>query len=208
MSLRSPRSRNRKGEGDRLRRDLMAAATSILREQGGAAGLSLREVSRRVGVSPPAVYLHFDSLEAIVDAVLVERFAELSQQLASAAAKADGDAAALRNGCRAYLDFAEREPEMYRLLFEGGIARSPAGHERTGVPPGRDAFHTLVQGLDRCQGNGTIPADDPQAVATLVWTALHGVATLRRAHPDFPWPPTEVLLDEILGRIAGLPRRN
>lgn len=203
MSVRSRRPRNKKGQGDRLRGELVAAATGILREQGGEAGLSLREVARRAGVTPPAVYLHFADREAVVDAVLVERFAELSEQLLAAAASGDGAASALRNGCHAYLDFADREPEMYRLLFEGGIVRRSADGAR---PPGRDAFDTLVQGVAACQRAGVLLPDDPQRVATLVWTGLHGVATLRRAHPDFPWPPTAELLDDLLERLAGLPR--
>lgn len=200
------RPRNRRGEGELLRDDLIKAAVSVLREVGDESALSLREVARHARVTPPAVYLHFDSKDALIDAVLADRFSALTGEFAEAVARADDDAAALRGGCRAYLAFAERDPASYRLLFEGGISRDRANRDRTDVP-GRDAFGALVRGLTRCQENGVIPTDDPHTAATLIWVGLHGIATLRQAHPDFPWPTAEELCDELLERTAGLPRR-
>lgn len=198
------RTRNRKGEGDRLRRDLIDATAQLLREQGTDANLSMREVTRRAGVTAPALYLHFADRRAIVDAVLAEQFAALTERLAAAVAAAgESESEQLRAGCLAYLDFAEADPAMYRLLFEGGIARSSDEHAGPDAP-GRETFGYLVTGITRCQQAGTINVADPRATATLVWTGLHGIATLRRAHPDFPWPTTTALLDDLLQRVAGL----
>lgn len=199
------RARNRKGEGDRLRHDLVAAAADLLREHGTDAGLSMREVTRRAGVSAPAMYLHFADRRELVGEVLAEQFAALTEQLAAAVATGGDETEELRAGCRAYLDFADRDPAMYRLLFEGGITRS-AEHAGPDAP-GRETFDYLVTGIARCQHAGALTADDLQTTATLVWTGLHGVATLRRAHPDFPWPPLDELLDDLLHRVSGLPPR-
>ncbi|MQA01720.1 MAG: TetR family transcriptional regulator [Streptosporangiales bacterium] len=200
------RSRNKKGEGDRLRHDLVAAAADLLREHGTDAGLSMREVTRRAGVSAPALYLHFADGRELVDAVLAQQFAALTERLAAAVATAGDETEELRAGCRAYLDFADRDPAMYRLLFEGGITRRPDQHTGQGAP-GRETFDYLVTGIARCQRTGAITVADQQTTATLTWTGLHGIATLRRAHPDFPWPTLDTLLDDLLHRLTGLPPR-
>jgi AcrR family transcriptional regulator len=201
------RARNRRGEGDRLRQELIDAALGLLREEdGGESALSLRAVARRAGVSAPAVYLHFPSKEAVVEAALRDRFQVLTSAIDNAAADAPNAAEALRAGCLAYLAFAERDPGAYRLLFEGAVSHPKADE---GNPPqrplGSDAFETLSRGLQACRDSGMIPAVDVNRSAVLVWTGLHGIATLRRAHPAFPWPSNADLVSDLLSRVTGLP---
>jgi hypothetical protein len=57
-----------------------------------------------------------------------------------------------------------------------------------------------------CQQTGAIAPGDLHNVATLLWIALHGAATLPQARSSFPWPSTENLLDDLLERVAGLRR--
>ena len=54
------RQRYARGEGDKLRTDLIDAATDLMATHGSIDGISLRAVARRAGVSPTAVYRHFD----------------------------------------------------------------------------------------------------------------------------------------------------
>src|ERR1700729_2893185 len=71
MQLESPRSpngsagrqRNARGQGDRLRREIIDAARDILAETGNVDRLTLREVARRVGIAATSVYLHFPDPE-------------------------------------------------------------------------------------------------------------------------------------------------
>ena len=53
------RARNRRGEGARLRDDIVAAAVALLDETGDQAAVSLRAVARRVGIAAPSIYRHF-----------------------------------------------------------------------------------------------------------------------------------------------------
>lgn len=200
------RRRNPKGEGARLRDDLVEAAASVLAETGDEAGLSLREVTRRAGVSSPALYLHFQDKDALVSAVLASRFATLERRLAdaSAAAAGGGPDARLRAGCLAYVALALEDPGTYRVLFGGRAAAEPTG-EAAAEQPGSGAFGTLVEGIAGAQAAGAVRAGDPFRLAVPVWAALHGIATLRQARPGFPWPTVEVLVDEVLARMLGLP---
>jgi hypothetical protein len=37
---------------------------------------------------------------------------------------------------------------------------------------------------------------------TALWVALHGYVSLHRAIPDFPWPPDDTVLDNLINRLA------
>jgi AcrR family transcriptional regulator len=199
------RARNRKGEGSRLRGDIVRAAAELLEETGSEDAVTLRAVARRVGISAPSIYGHFSDREAILDAVLTEGFAELSatvgRAVAASAGDAPGDASArLRAACRAYVAFGQGRPNHYRILF--GRHRVEDTPTMTAPRPadeltGREAFTVLV---DSVAGTGS---SDPLRDATALWVALHGYVTLRASVPAFPWPPDDVLLSTLLDRLVG-----
>lgn len=54
------------------------------------------------------------------------------------------------------------------------------------------------------QASGVASPGDPVRVAIGVWTALHGIVSLRAALPDFPWPPLAGQIDDVLAGLAGL----
>jgi AcrR family transcriptional regulator len=208
----SARVRNPQGQGGRLRLELIAAADRILAQTGDVEALSLRAVAREVGIATPSIYLHFPDKRALVEAVLVARFAELEQAIRTAVVGATGPAEHLRAGCLAYCQFATENPNAYRVLFgrrppPGDLTPQPLRGGRGEVNPGRvgsAAFGFLVDGVNACMQAGIAPADDPFRVATNVWTALHGIVTLRSVAPLFPWPSLERQLDDILAGLVGL----
>jgi AcrR family transcriptional regulator len=203
------RPRNPQGQGVRLRDDLIAAADRILAQTGSVEALSLRAVAREVGIATPSIYLHFPDKGALVTAVLRARFAELGSAVGAAARQAIGPFPQLRAGCLAYCRFATEYPNAYRVLF--GVMRAAASGSvpRESLMPasgyaGAEAFNFLVEGVAACMRAGLAPDDDPFRVATNVWTALHGIVTLRNALPAFPWPPLERQLDDALAGMVGL----
>ena len=54
------RQRNARGEGERLRIELLEAAADLMATHGDIESISLRAVAREAGVSATAVYRHFD----------------------------------------------------------------------------------------------------------------------------------------------------
>ncbi len=69
---------------------------------------------------------------------------------------------------------------------------------------GADAFGFLVDGVQRCISAGLAPPADPARVALSVWTALHGLVSLRSSIPRFPWPPLAQQVDDVLIGLVGL----
>jgi hypothetical protein len=67
-----------------------------------------------------------------------------------------------------------------------------------------DAFELLVDGVRCCIETGQARRADPFTLATNVWTHLHGGVGLRRALPQFPWPPIESFVDALLSDLLDL----
>jgi AcrR family transcriptional regulator len=192
------RQRNRRGEGERLRAEIVAAAKRLLADQPVDA-LSLRAVAREAGISPPALYLHFTDRRALVWAVLEDRFAELARHTAAAAdAAADqGASGRLRAWCLAYCHYGLAHPGHYRLLFESWNA------QRVELPLDQLPGHTLYQGALAVLRQAGVDEHDLRETATLLWAGLHGLVSLRINKPSFGWPPIARLVDGLLDRLIG-----
>jgi AcrR family transcriptional regulator len=182
----STRKRNPRGEGERLRASLIEATGELLLEQGNADGLSIRAVTARAGVSPTALYLQFEGMDELLQAVSDEAFEDLGGYM-RAALESAGEAprARLQAIGEAYVRFAEQRPGHYRILFAtpGRDRRMELlGPEDKGV--GKEVFGLLLASTADCLPEGS----DPMPVALQLWTTLHGYVSLREVMPGFPWP--------------------
>jgi AcrR family transcriptional regulator len=82
VNRRTPsRSREQRKEG--TRRAIIAAALKLLDERSFS-GLSMREITRSVGIVPAAFYRHFESMEALGLALIDESFRALREMLREA----------------------------------------------------------------------------------------------------------------------------
>lgn len=202
------RTRNRRGEGARLRADILAAATELLDKAGDENAVTLRAVARRVGIAAPSIYPHFADRQSILLAVVQEALEDLRRQLASADAGAGPDPVdRLRATCTAYLDFAATHPRRYRVMF-GGVWNAAealddgAITEAEGTDLGQGALEVFVGALQDCVAAGRSGSTDPLADAIAVWVALHGLAHQRAVSPLFPWP--EGMADRLVDPLARL----
>ena len=200
MTQQPARKPYRRGEGGKLRADILAAAAALIEETGSEQSVTLREIARRIGIAAPSIYEHFPSREAIVYAVIDDLASQLRAAVAQAQDSQPDPLSRLRASCAAYLRFADQRPGQYRVLL--------SRHQHLGDrPPGRaairaEAFDLLVTALRDCARAGQIATDDPRANAVTIWAALHGYATLRASLPLFDWPAPQAALDRILSRYA------
>ena len=213
MSLRGQKSnengqrqRNPRGQGARLRTEIVDAASHILAESHDPNELSLRSVARRAGIAATSVYLHFADVDELAAAVAERHFGELARAIARAYRAHDDPALALIAGCKAYCRFGIRHPGHYRVLFD--VERPSLGPRRAHgqvTSGGQGVLDGLVEGIERCQRNGlTSSASDAAQLALLVWTALHGMISLRLSRPRFPWPPLDPMVEKTVRRLVGL----
>ncbi|MFD3314606.1 TetR/AcrR family transcriptional regulator [Streptomyces sp. NPDC058694] len=187
------RVRNRRGEGDRLRHEIVAAAVALLDETGDESAITLRSVARRVGIAAPSIYRHFPDQPAIMLAVVRSAFTELDEQLRTAV-DAEGDAPRERLTalCRSYLEFAQAHPGRYRTMF-GGVwmpdLNESSVTEEDVVTLGQSSMRRLAEALQDCVTAGCATSTDVSADTVALWLGLHGLAHQRAAAPSFPWPP-------------------
>ncbi|MFD2466457.1 TetR/AcrR family transcriptional regulator [Amycolatopsis silviterrae] len=195
MNAAEGRSRNRRGEGARLREEIVRAATEILAEGGGEDSVTLRAVARRIGIAAPSIYRHFADRDQILLAVVQEAFAELKDRIETELAKSDRPDERLRAICTTYLGFAL---ERYRILNASRTAEMAPVAE----PIGQDVFGLLVQAVQDCADAGLSRSTSAFSDATALWVGLHGLAELRPASPKFPWPAG--VLEVLVNRLAML----
>lgn len=186
------RTRNRRGEGARLRDEIVAGAVELLDESGDQSAITLRSVARRVGIAAPSIYRHFPDQPAIMLAVVRQQFAELEVVLRTAVEAAGPEAwQQLYHLCDAYLAFAEQHPERYRVMF-GGLWKPTLGESSVTADDlatlGDATLGLLADTLQACVTAGQAVSTNPQADAVALWLGLHGFAHQRSVSAVFPWP--------------------
>lgn len=200
------RARNRRGEGGRLREEIIAAAVELLDETGDEHAITLRSVARRIGIAAPSIYPHFADQPAIMLAVVQQEFAGLETNLRASLESADDNPRhRLLAVCHAYLDFAQSYPERYRTMF-GGVWVPDLGNsslsEDDMATLGAESMEIFSDGLGDCVAAGQATSNDTGADAVALWVGLHGLAHQRAVTAAFPWPRD--IAERIISALAHL----
>jgi AcrR family transcriptional regulator len=195
------RRKNRRGEGARLRSELIEAAARLLETTGDARALTLAAVAREAGIAAPSIYRHFPGRDKLVEAVVGDRFDRLDEILLEAMSVAGSPAEALRSCCAAYCRFGLEHPGHYQVLFSANLALDPG---RPGDRPGERVFGRLVSAIQACVEAGATRRTNASLMALNVWVALHGIVSLRTSRPGHQWPPVGTLVEAAISGQVGL----
>src|SRR5262249_10886136 len=154
----------------------------------GIDGVSMRQLADALGCSPMTPYRYFRNKDAILAAVRAAAFDRFADALEAATGRAWGDlrAAAQATG-EGYVQFALKEPEAYRLMFDLSQPhpeRYPELVRATGRA--RRLMSASLEGLVKAG----IFEGDPQLLGHVFWATLHGLVVLHLAgklpaKPDF-----------------------
>ncbi|MGL4609688.1 MAG: TetR/AcrR family transcriptional regulator [Trueperaceae bacterium] len=102
-----------------LRQSLLEKALEHIKVHG-VAQLSVREISKELGVSPAAAYRHFADKQTLLEALSEQGYHELSRRIASKLKKAEPESLEQLFAIgEAYVNFALEQPEYTKLMFEG-----------------------------------------------------------------------------------------
>src|SRR3954454_15375294 len=169
------RRRAPRGSGDQLRAEILDATKDLLLETGHAKAVSIRSVAQRVGVTPPSIYLHFADKDALLDAVCVRYFEKLDEEMQAVAAVAGTSPVdVLRAQGLAYIRFALKTPELYRIAT---MAESRPGSD-VDVALNSSAFVHMRHSVEALIAEGIYPRGEATTLALELWTVAHGVAAL------------------------------
>lgn len=181
MTSKQRRERERQG----LRRNILAAALEIAAEEGGWQNVTIRKVADRIEYSPPTIYEHFASKEAILLELMNQGFAQLLEELRAVRTQAIDPAQVLLKMSQSYWVFAFRAPELYQVMHglggvafhsPGGIAGSEQKHHAAD-----QAFNEVVLALKALVDQRGATINDLEAAAEIVWASIHGLIALTMA---------------------------
>lgn len=180
-----------------LRRALVDEGLSLART-GGPAAVSLREVTRAVGVSPNAAYRHFADREDLVRAVAAEAQLALARAIrarvdATPADLAETEASVerLRRVGMAYIDFARAERGWFELAFSTQDSQASGAIvtlDDEVVAP----FQLLLDTLDAMAHAGTLAPERRPHAEWACWSVVHGFADIA-VHGPLQWQPAPVI---------------
>lgn len=158
-----------------LAAELLEAAEREL-ALNGIEAFSLRAVAKRAGVSHGAPAHHFKDARGLLTALAATGYERLVEAQNSRQDRVEHDATAqlLAIGF-GYLDFAEANPELFRLMFS---SEKPDRSDRHFDAAAKAAFGKLVDGVrDVLDAD---PYTDPDAMTQVAasWAMVHGLADL------------------------------
>ena len=155
-----------------LRRALVEAGRRLLEAETGS-DISLRAVAREAGVSPAAPYHHFRDKSELHDALAMEGWDQLAEQMrVDLALTAPGQDRLVALGI-AYVRFSRENPAIYRVMFD-----CSQNHEAMPSKLREEGAYRLV--CDALIETGLDPSDETglELASTAVWCAAHGVAEM------------------------------
>jgi AcrR family transcriptional regulator len=192
------RRRAPRGSGVQLRNEILEAATELLLETGHAKAVSIRSVAQRVGVTPPSIYLHFVDKDALLDAVCARYFEKLDEEMQRVAADQPSAIEVLRAQGLAYVRFAMKTPELYRIATMG---EGRPGSDMDLTLNSSAVVH-MRHSVESLMAEGIYPPGDSMAYVLELWAAAHGVASLLISRPYLPWGDAEEFADRVLRAVC------
>ncbi len=162
---------------EQLRQLILDAAQAII-ETNGLAGLSAREIARRIGYSPGTIYNMFQNLDDVVLHVEARVLDALDQRI-GALTDAGTPEENVYKLAEAYLAFTSERPKLWNLLFEHYM---PGGSD---TPPWyQQKLEMLMNRVERAMEPLFPPAETVarQRSARVLWAGVHGITSLSTAN--------------------------
>lgn len=142
-----------------LRRAALAATVDAIKQDGGTAALSLREVARRVGVSHAAFNHHFGAKSGLLTALAAEGYDLLAEALTAA----DGG---LFEAGVAYVRFAAGHPAHFEVMSHRALHNADDPHLIAAQERAGQAITAVLS---------TLVTETTELAA---WSIVHGFADL------------------------------
>jgi AcrR family transcriptional regulator len=188
-----------------LKQALVEAALKLI-EDRGPTGFTLSEAAREAGVTPAAVYRHFQGREDLIAECARQGYEIFADLLDHAYAKGQPSALkAFEATGRAYLAFARRFPGYYVAMFESGVSINSNADLARVASRAHGVLEKAAVELSQHIPPGKRPP--PAMFSAHIWALSHGVVELfARGNPGTrsPFPPEELLETGIGVYLRGL----
>jgi AcrR family transcriptional regulator len=169
-----------------FRRKILASARELF-SSDGYGNFSMRKLARRIGYSPTTIYLYFRDKDDLLFCLSEELFSELGKALQQLTEEGAGPLEILRGALLMYVEFCLANPEHYRVAFFTSpvIYGSPQEYlERDTMS--RRAYFQYRDLVTECCAVGALRPMDPDLLAQVLWSGMHGVVAAAIYTQDFP----------------------
>jgi AcrR family transcriptional regulator len=155
-------------------RDALIESVAKLARDSNSIQLTVKDLTRDVGVTPAAFYRHFGSVEELFSEVRIEGL-ELFEAAEREALKVSSANSVERveGLIRAYVRFAATYPGHFRVMTDSEVARMPNAEMKD-----RPALALVAQAIADGQRLNQISAGNPKDLAIAAWAAVHGLSSL------------------------------
>ena len=160
-----------------FRKRLCDIASQLLAEQG-MDGFNMRELAKRLRVSPMTAYRYFSDKDEILAHLRARGFARLADLLEEAQALPTTPQDATAALVRVYVRFALEEQVNYRLMFD---MFQPGSHDLPELALHRRRVRTVMTDHAALLVHRAVIAGEPEIIGQFLWSALHGVVALHLA---------------------------
>jgi AcrR family transcriptional regulator len=172
------------------RQRILEAAREMFVQHGYEA-TTMRAIADRIEYTPTAIYHHFRNKEALLTELCSQDFRALAGAF-QRIGRIEDPLERLRRVGEAYVSFALEHPMQYQLLF---MTRHPAvdgDREKGHGDPSEDAYAFLRETCTAAVASGRLrpELDDPDEMAQIAWSSLHGLMALHvvmGSHPGIEW---------------------
>lgn len=148
-------SRQEQKRADMLN-EIKSTAHHLMQTQG-TAGLSIRAISREMGMTSAALYYYVDSIDALITLLIVDTFDDLNSWIHDKAGPLQSASAIeqLKAIAFAYREWALTYPVRFQLIYGNPI---PGYEQPTDItyPPARQGFAFLAQTVARAIASGDL----------------------------------------------------
>lgn len=188
-----------RGEGAKLRAEIIATTERLLIETGSEEAVSIRAVADAIGVTPPAIYRHFHDKATLLFEVCSAHFERMDRFVVESSQHVDDPVDVLCERAHAYVQFGRDNPEQYRIMFMGRATMTPEQWADEMLVE-TSSFGHFMQCVQACIDAGRFRAelDDSLSVTLALWAVVHGLASLVVAKPHVPGPSIDERLDLLL----------
>jgi len=159
-------------------KDRIVNAAKTVLEKDGVSGLSIRSVAEAAGMSPMAMYRHFESKDALVNALMLDGFVAW-EEIARSVREPD-PLRWMEKGFEAFLVFALKQPHRFdaAFLLPASEARQYPDDFAGGRSPVMAMFTARV---DEAKAKGYFSDTSSLEIALAIAAQAQGMISMHRA---------------------------
>ncbi len=185
-----------------LKREMMERARKIYREEGVEA-LSMRRLAHELGISTMAIYSYFANKQALLDGLWIEIFEALTAELLDASSEQRGPRKVLEAHVRRSMDFWERHPEQFRMIYLSQSSASLSEISESQKPVYNRLLGLVRERVAACAPDGTDPDETIiRRQCDLLTTKVMGYLLLSIGLQRYPLHDREALREQIVHEVV------